>query len=347
MIVWIVLIVYLIWIRLLFCNFKNKKNQKYYLILSGIAIILVMALRYPHYEGVYDLSEYYKFYKIVGLTPWSEIFTVVSRFEPGYVILNKFLYIICPWQQTILIVEAIVSVFCISYFIYKNSDDPFLGIMFYVTLGVMTFQLTGFRQSFAMSICLLSIECIKNKNLKKFILLNLLAMSFHKTAMIFLPAYFILNNKINLKTFIYTIVLLITSEPLGRIITILGNYILEKEYSGVDEVGMTGWLINMSIYMIILIVSTIYYKYIKNTTGINLTIITMVLFNMRNVTAILGRVSLFFSPGIIISLPEVINIIKNDKLKILIKYIAISLSIILFLYRSRSSDWINYKFFWQ
>ena len=166
MIVWAALIAYLMILKFTMGKLANDKKRKRFLIFSSIPIILIMGLRYPEYEVVYDLAGYYFFYELSSQLPLGLLFES-SRLEPGYVLLNKILATIVPWPQFILFAVAIICVSGFSYFIYRNSKDPFLSLIFYVTLGAMTFQLTAFRQAIAITICVLSIELIKKKALTK------------------------------------------------------------------------------------------------------------------------------------------------------------------------------------
>ena len=190
------LLLYITIIKLFMRKLDSNKKKKTFLLLSGIGIVLVMGCRYPEYKHVTDLKAYYDYYRIIGQLDWSNIFGVYS-FEPGYAILNKFLSIFISWPQFILFFEGAFCVFCTSYFIYKNTDEVYDSLFLYITMGLFSFHLTSFRQSIAMSICLLSVELIKKRKFVPFLILVFLASTIHRTAILFIFAYFFINNDID------------------------------------------------------------------------------------------------------------------------------------------------------
>jgi len=345
LIVWILLVFFILIIKVLMGDLISKEKQKNFLVISGIAITLIMGLRYPKYNTVYDLELYYRYYYRLIYTPWTDIF-LISRFEPGYVILNKILATIIPWPQFILIFEAAFCVFCVCRFIYKNSDYPFQSIIFYITLGTMAFQLTGFRQAFAMSICLLSIEFIKEKKLFKFLLTVFLATTFHKTSIVFFPFYFIANRVPNWKNNLFSIIAMIFFANFARIITDIGNVIFDMDYGGYIG-NKYGGLVPILIYTITIILSFIYSNKIKNKGSLNMLVIGLTIYLMRYTTLALERISFFYTSAVIVQLPNAINVEKDEKIKYLLNILSIVLSIILFVYRLTKEPYGAYSFFWQ
>ena len=341
MIVWLLLVFYLILLKLLMGNLTDKERQKQYLIFTGIAIVLVMGLRYPRYEMVYDLEGYYNYYRNIDSIPWDDIFDY-SRFEPGYALLNKILVTIVPWNQFIIIFEAAFCVYSVFRFIYKNSEYPFYAAMFYVTLGTMSFQLTAFRQSFAIGICLMSVEYVKNRKPFKFMLSVLIAMSFHKTALVFAPFYFLGNKKLR----IMSLVLMLSGVYFADVVTEFGNELLDMNYSG--YVGNKyGGLVPILMYSITIAISLLYYKKLKKQAPLNMLIIGLGIYLMRYTTLALERISFFYTSGVIIALPDAIYSEPDARLRACFKLLSVILAIVLFIYRLQTSEWADYRFFWQ
>jgi len=326
-------------------DLTEKRKQKKFLIISGLAVIFVMGLRYPEYENVYDLKVYYTYYDHLISTPWNEIFEV-SRFEPGYAILNKALATLVPWAQFILIAEAVISVYCVCRFIYKNSEYPFQAMIFYITLGTMVFQLTGFRQAFAMSLCLFGVEYIKRRKVIRFVLIVLLAISIHKSAMVFLPFYFIANRKPTLINNIASIFLIFVTVNLADQITTFGNKMLDTNYSGYRG-NPLGGLIPIIIYVITIVLSIIYSRKIKNPIPYNMVILGLTIYLMRYTTLALERISFYFTSAVIVQLSNVINFEPDKKTRAYLNFFAVILAIALFMYRLKDSDFAAYRFFWQ
>lgn len=348
MIIWGSLIIYIVLLRFLIHDLRSKKKQKFFLIMVGAGIFFVMAFRYPYYENVYDLDGYVYYYKAMNYTDWNNIFNIpgFARFEYGYAILNKLLNTIIPWPQFILIFEAGLCVYAVCKFIYKNSNDPFLGILFYITLGGMSFQLTAFRQAIAISICLLSIELIKEKKLIKFILCIILAASMHQTAYCFLILYFLVNLY-SLKNNRFIWILLICLSPFfATILSNFGNDVFDMQYSG--YIGNEfGGFINIILYSSVIITHFLFNNEKKFSISLNMVLVGLCIYSMRYVTLALERISFYFTIGLVIALPEAISYArKNKKILIIMKLCVTVIAIALFMYRAKSSDWVNYRFFW-
>lgn len=345
MVVWLVLVVFLFILRLALGRQDTKQKQKTYLVVSGIVVASVMGMRYPYYAVVTDLESYVYFYELMGRTPWAEIFQA-SRFEYGYVMMNKLLVSVLPWSQSIVFVEAAFVVFCMAHFIYRNSEHAFLGMLYYVTLGTMAFHLTGFRQSFAMGICLLSIECAKSRQLVKFVLLVLLAATFHKSAIAFLPAYFLLNRRPNFVNSVVSIALVLTGAVAADRFTAIGNSLLEMDYG--RYVGNAyGGLVPIMIYVVVILITTWKSARARGWIGLNMTIVGLAIYVMRYVTLALERVSFYFTSGITIALPQAVNSEEDPRLRAALHIMSVAAAVSLFVYRLTTSEWASYRFFWS
>lgn len=343
--VWLGLVAFLLLLRLVLGRQDTKKKQKKYLMLSGIAVAAVMGLRFPAYSVVYDLGGYTDFYTLIRRVPWGSIFTV-SEFEYGYVLLNKILASIAPWPQTIVIVEALVCVFAIGRFIYKNSDYPFEAMLFYVTLGTMAFQLTAFRQSFAMSICLLSVEMIKRRRLVWFVLMVLLASMFHVTAIAFLVAYPLGNRRPTFTGSLTYVALVVMGVLAADFATSLGNSLFGMSYG--RYVGSPyGGAVPIAIFVLTIGMAIWRRSRLNSWVGLNMTVVGLAIYLMRYTTLALERVSFYFTPGVVVALPDALNSVEDVHLRAALQVVSISLAVALFVYRLFASEWAMYRFFWQ
>lgn len=345
MFVWIGLIVYIFVVRLGIGRLRTKARQKRFLIWAGIGIVLIMGARGHDYVKVYDVWSYYYFCKNIAEIPWQDIFAA-SGFEPGYVLLNKLLITLIPWPQIILFAEAAFCVFAVSRFIYLNSEYPFECIYFFITLGTMGFYLTAFRQAFAISICLLSVELIKKRKFIPFCVAVLCALSFHKTALVFFAAYFFVASRLVLQQKFLLIVAVITiGWNSGQLIS-LANEIFNMEYSGYDG-SEYGGIVPIIIYLMIVLYSFVFFNRTDNNTGVNMTTMGLGLYICRYSVEIAERVSFYYTPGSIIALPEIIGHVRDPRLRFSLRSLAMILAFLLFVRRLGYAEYGNYQFFWQ
>ena len=122
--------------------------------------------------------------------------------------------------------------FIISFLIFKeclnDSDHYRLSVLFYFVTGVYFDAYNGLRQYIAVSICFYAMKYILNKDAKRYFLAVLIAFLFHKSALFFVPVYFLQYLKFDFKKAI-TIVGLTVLSGSGLYIFVL---ILNNGFNG-------------------------------------------------------------------------------------------------------------------
>lgn len=78
-----------------------------------------------------------------------------------------------------------------AYTIKKFSPDIFIALLVFVSFRFSDFYMNAMRQGVAIAIILFSFKFISEKKPIHFILIVLLASLFHKSALVFFPAYFL------------------------------------------------------------------------------------------------------------------------------------------------------------
>ncbi len=326
---------------------QNKKQRKYYFILCGIAMLIVMGLRHNSL-GSTDTQNYYNaMQRAVNSDSWSEYYRL-DYYEIGMQFFVFVLSRIFHEPQWLLIATSLIYIVSIFYFIERNSDDIPLSLTAYISLGLMMFHLQGMRQSIAMCICLFAYEQAKRKHLVKFILLVLLAATFHQTAIVFFPIYFLVKMKYSAKNLLFmaagsAIIVFFADSIIG-----VANNVFDRDYyTSVDS----GGFVATSIYIILLIVSLFYYHHQQQNDESSSLLYVLILGTLCYIMRYIGtlaaeRISFYFAFSQIALLPNAIKIVV-EKDKPLMKLIIIVLAVALLAYRLNSSEFVPYKFFWQ
>lgn len=346
--VWINMLIYITIVYLIVSIFKVKNKNKWFLIFAGIGIIFVMGSR-KHLGGVNDVEIYYNYYKYITNVPLKSIFiNDPYQFEYGYILFNKLLSLISQNPQTILYAEATVCVSCVSYFIYKNSKKTFDSIIYFICLGSMMFMLSGFRQSIAMSICLISVEFIKEKKLIPFLICILLAYSFHQSAIIFLISYFIINSNFKLKHNLFLISIFMVVLLFNEQIILIANRLFNRNYSGYVGSSFNG-IMYIVIYIIIILMSLITKKENNNDNKIslNMTILSSIFFVFGYFIEISQRISWYYLFGVSSALPNIYSLVSNKKSALIIRVMFLTLAIAIFVHRFSNNVYSEYIFFWE
>lgn len=176
------------------CKQSGDKHYKYFLIGTAILMTLFYGLRGQDVGS--DTISYIIMFKEDGVQPLSGLWDYMwERKSPAYVLAEWLFYKILPFPQLWLIATSAFFFFTFSKFVEKNSMDPYFSYLIFFTI-FGAFQMTGIRQSCAMAVLMMAFEQMKKKKLIKYLLLVGLAYLFHKSALVFLPFYFIGKRRI-------------------------------------------------------------------------------------------------------------------------------------------------------
>lgn len=158
---------------------QNKKIILSYFLLS---YILIIGLRY-------DVGIDYMGYR--------NSFLKNINYEIGYSLLSNFVHFFKGNFYCFTVLISFFTVLPISYYLINNFRK-----LAELRMGIFLFLLSSFnfsamnlmRQSLATSFCFLATDFYYKKNYKTFIFLILIAFSFHKSVIIYLILFFLINN---------------------------------------------------------------------------------------------------------------------------------------------------------
>lgn len=166
---------------------KSKIHEKYFIYITAISLIIVSGFRYR--VGT-DYMAYHKGYLSAPTEPLQDAKDV------GFLLLNKLLNYISGNPQMIFFVTSIIINVCVILFLYKNSKKFSLSIYFYIVTFTYYSSMNGVRQFLATSIILLAYRYLVNRNFIKYSIYVLIASTIHGSALIMIPIYFLVNQKI-------------------------------------------------------------------------------------------------------------------------------------------------------
>lgn len=260
--------------------------------------------------------------------------------EPGYIIFVKLLTFVTEDPRVYQVVCATIYFVAIYLFANQLERSPFLFLFLFATMGIFTFMFTGTRQCIAMSICLMSFFFIRKRKLIPFLLMVLLAFTFHKSAIFFLVSYFIYNRKINaLNIILYGGFSLFSVFYLENIQNFFNNA-LDYDY-GVEstENGFLffAFLFALAFFAIVFLFS---YKTLNiHSQGLaNIAIISVFFWILRLFTRVAERPSYFFLFFACALIAFSADTIKNFKHRCILKLMIIGACIFLYVYRLHSNS---------
>jgi hypothetical protein len=181
-------------------------------------------------EGIgFDYQIYIDIFEKTDEQNLAAIFSNVVNggIEPGFYLLNRFLSLFVTSSVAMYGVYSFLMLAPVAYFIYRYCADVWLSTWLYVTVTFFYTTMDFVRQGMAVSIILMGYKFLREKKAIPFLLLVLLAATFHKTALIMIPVYFLCHLKLNWKLGLFyagiTLTLYLTSN---FIIDVVTDYIL-------------------------------------------------------------------------------------------------------------------------
>ncbi len=192
--------VYAILSVLCIINPTVKEAQKNWLMYGGALIILLFqALRWK--TGT-DWNPYLNEFLNVNSPHW------IDEFEPGYQFLNSIVRHLTDKYTVFLLVECGLNLFFITFFLKKMPiNNPCLGLLYFFVLAIFPIRFT-----LASNLILCSYIFILKRKIIPFCLLVISAYLIHRTAIAFLPMYFICQRNYSFR---FLMIVYISSIILG------------------------------------------------------------------------------------------------------------------------------------
>lgn len=331
----------------------RQNNYKNYIILCGTLILAVTTLRSP-YTGTGDSYAYMLKYKALqNYGSFQDYYDLhMSEYdllssEAGYYFTMWLFGHVLKDGQWVFVISSVLITVATCRFIRRNSVDIPLSLTIYICLGLFTFNMNGMRQAMAMSICLFAYEFAKNRKLIPFVLTVLLAMLFHKTALCFMPMYFLpaLKNKVGSWIF-YVFGLIICLLFVDRIIE--GYYAISGEDYSDNALATGGGLFVILLYVGAIALTLLNPSLLGQTpvrVAFLATLAGFVAYISRFVgSGILERVSYYYFYFPILLIPESMRGLKARD-RNFIKVLFILGSVALFAYRIYKGDFREFTFF--
>jgi hypothetical protein len=162
------------------------KENNLVLLFSCFSIYLLMILKAP-LTG--DYSRYA--YNFLDSANKSLQFYWEREMDAGFYILTK---LIGELHYSLFFYFAVTSAFiCLSlfFFLKRYACNKKYAVYFYYTIGLFAFTMAGLRQALAMSVCLFAYEAAKKRKIIVFLIFVGTAFLLHKSAIFFLPAFFV------------------------------------------------------------------------------------------------------------------------------------------------------------
>ena len=306
---------------------KDTRFDKQCLLLFFFVFYVLFAFRSQEVGN--DTVAYIELYSKFEQTSYSKLLAIYyGRFEIGFLLYCKLLSLIWACPQFLFIVSGIIILTSFYRLIIKYSNFILLSVFLFFTLRLFDDSLNVLRQVIAVCFVICSYAFLRKQKIVPFVFWVLVAFLFHKSAIIFLLAWFIIRVKIN-KGLIYTwaVVLLTVAVVAPFIISLLFSnniipaYYLNSEYLNSGKIAPILLLLISLVICLFGLYSKVYQiphdeqakgKAIfdnKNMLILQMFACILLVFNIY--FAVILRVAAYFQVFSIILLPNALRSIKN------------------------------------
>lgn len=323
--------------RRLFCILAAGQ----WIILSGLRHISIGADTYA-YKVVY--------FEPILRTPWSELLhdsrlALLGALEfkdPGFSVFVKLTQLVTADYQVFLVIVAVAFTVPLALFIYRYSADPFLSFLLYSTLFYEFFAITGLRQTIATAlVVLVGYRLVVDRRFITFLLVFLIAFTIHRSAITFVPFYFLAPRPITRARVLAYLAAVPFVFVFRRDITLWLGVLLGYERYGLEYVTYGIWIF-ASMLLLVLVVSLVRAPVAlrdnpNSTHWYNALLLAVLFTPLTNM-----RVVQYFSIFLILLVPQIARSFR-DRNEQALAYLTIIGVLMLLLIRNDPA----YLFYWQ
>lgn len=282
-------------------------------------------------------------------------------FERGYLLYNKIISFFVDNGQAITIINSLLIVLLLAAFVRKWSPIPVLSYWLYLTLGFFQTQMNMSRNAIGIFLSYIAFQFIDKKRPVLFSIIILIASLFHRSALMLLPVYWLvnyigLNHKRVIRLLIAFVVFGLVYSSIGSVLMRVVPYIFQRYF-------LEGSPRNDGLFVGVFQLSLVSFVYIMihprnkdillNDTSLGCWMFLIeILFFALGVNLFYGnRMAAVFSPYIIVFLPSMISKgIQTQRKRTILTAILMLISGIQYIIRLSINNiglTQPYEFFWN
>ncbi|MFV1456172.1 capsular biosynthesis protein [Bacillus mycoides] len=168
-------------------GFVMLKPSRLLILMATTSLVLVSGLR----NNIGDTYFYMHAYKVTDFN-WEN---VQDSKNIGFSILQMILQMYTSDPQVLIFVTALITNILIVAVLYKYSRMIDLSLYVYIASGMYLVSMNGVRQYLTAAIIFAATKYILDGNWKKYFLIVLFASTFHQSALVLIPIYFVVRRK--------------------------------------------------------------------------------------------------------------------------------------------------------
>lgn len=300
-----------------------------------LLMIILMGLR--NVSVGTDTLNYYYFYQSFSEHTILENFTHQVNYvdlEFGYVLYASIISRFTDYQGFQMITASFIYI-SIFIFLTKKSSNILMSLFIFICFGSYNQSFNITRQWIAISLLAMAYLCIDERNFKGFLFWVLIATFFHKSSLVFLCSYPLRFQKnIDTKFVLFLSICIIIFLFFGNNITTVIKNVFYANYD-INRSGDIGLsiLINISIFLTFLVFRKNFLSSYSDSHILFYFSAIAILCNALGLYMdLFSRIMIYFKFFYVISIPNLLDSIKNTKNRRILYVSVVTLFFVFYLY---------------
>lgn len=313
------ILVYISILLLLYSVVTYRKQGQEKIAFPIVLVILVCTKTFVDIYALPDLDYYLAGCNELGTCGWFEVpvyqLVELKCPEVGFRYILKIGAWLGSFRWSLFIIAVVHA---IAYIKISKKYSPYVIISLIIFLLGSVQSFFVLRQHLAIAITLFSYPYVINRDWKKFFLFMLLAFSFHQTALVFVPVYFLYgiesHRKLNILVLLVFVVLYASFLFIFNFFAT--NFAGYESYVDIDDGNITTLIVSVCY-----LVSYVFFlRKEVYADGINRLVFILLVFNFIVMSAgytlsIVNRLVMYYSVVNILSVPITMSYIKNPVIR--------------------------------
>ena len=320
--------------------------EKIHLFICGAYMLYLLAFR-----GVFstDYNNYNIIFNTIAAMRDPMELLRYDDVEIGYTLLNKLVSLFTGDFRYVIIVCAVITLLPM-FRLTDYSPNAWVSLFIYVVIGAYFQAFNVIRQMMSASIFSLAIPYLYRDEKRKYFLIVLLAATFHMTALIMIPCFFLIRfSQKKLKIWQYVLIYGLLSG------SIAGMYFmyqaLLKGLSLVASENTTVYTLQNILINLVLVAGS-FILYLKGrakekpTMEMNITFAGLLMWGLASALSTeisyAIRISSFFLPFAMLALPMQLARVENKSQRMLLSLLIVAAGLFFFIrYSFGSTSWVS------
>ncbi|HZH58315.1 MAG TPA: EpsG family protein [Metabacillus sp.] len=295
-------------------DYTYIRPNKFMIFIVLTCLVLVSGLR----NTIGDTYFYMQTYATQDFT-WEYI---LENKDPGFGVLQMYLKNISKDPQTLILLTALVTNSLIVITLYKYTKMIEISLYVFITSGMFIVSMNGVRQFLAASLIFCATKYLLNGKFKHYFLVVLFASTFHESALILIPIYFIVRREAWTKvTFLILSLAILIVIGFDQFSQILFSAIGDSQYGGYSNFGEGGAnkirVLVESVPVIIAFLGRHKLRELwpKSDIIVNMSVIGLLFMIIATQNWIFARFNIYFSLYNLILISWIIHLFKENNRK--------------------------------